>query len=93
MNYELTILLSPNLAEKELAKETKNLADLLEKTGAKVTKKLEPAKKVLAYEIKKYKEAHYLYLELELKPEMVSAIDQKLKLEENVVRWLLVRKD
>jgi small subunit ribosomal protein S6 len=91
-NYELTILIKPDLGEKEVAKEAKNLADLLEKAGAKIIKKLEPAKKALAYEIKKLREAYYFYLELELKPEAVLAIDQKLKLQENTIRYLLVRK-
>jgi small subunit ribosomal protein S6 len=90
-NYELTILLKPDLGEKEVIKEIKNLTDLLEKAGAKVSKKIEPAKKALAYEIKKFREAYYFYLELGLKPEGVAVVDQKLKLQENVVRYLLVR--
>lgn len=92
-DYELTILLRPDLAQKELDKEVKGVADLLEKIGAKVSKKTEPAKKSLAYEIKKCSEAFYTYFELNLAPSEVSGLEQKLKLQENILRYLIVKKD
>ena len=84
-NYELTVIL-----EKE---EIKPISDLLAKNGAEVVKKTDPAKRDLAYEIKKQKQGYYIFFELKIKPEGVLNLDQKLKLHENIIRYLLIKKD
>lgn len=92
-DYELTVLVKPMLSDKELDKEVKLLFDLLSKAGAQVSTKTDPKKQNLAYEIAKLREAYYIFMELQLKPEAVTAVDQKLKLEDSVIRYLLVRKE
>ncbi len=91
-DYELTVLLQPGLSEKELDKEVKALSDSLEKASVKIQKKKDPVKKSLAYEIKKQREAFYVYFELENDPAKASDVDQKLRLAENVIRYLYVSK-
>lgn len=88
-DYELTVLLRPEISEKELDKEVKQLCELLEKQGAKVKSKKDAVKKSLAYEIAKYREASYVYFELEIGPDKVAGVDQKLRLSENIIRYLL----
>jgi small subunit ribosomal protein S6 len=92
-DYEVTILLKPTLSEKELAKEEKAVFEIFEKVGAKISKKLEPVKKNLAYEIAKLREAFYVYFEAEVKPEELANVEQKLKLQENIVRYLIVKSE
>ena len=46
----------------------------------------------LAYPIKKEREGVYLFLELEMEPEKGGEIERKLRLEEDILRHLLVRK-
>lgn len=92
-DYELTVLLKPDLTEKELDKEVRLLADLLEKNGAKIKSKKDAVKKPLAYAVGKWTEAHYVYLELTLESDKVNKLDEKVRLEENIIRYLLVRKD
>ena len=89
-DYELTVLLKPDLKDKELDKTVNDLQALLEKNGAKVKSRKDPAKKILAYEIKKVREAFYVYFELEISPEKTAVVDEKLKLDEKVLRYLLV---
>lgn len=50
-------------------------------------------KRELSYLINKEKEGEYLFLELEMKPEKGGEIERKLRLEEDVLRHLLVRKE
>lgn len=91
--YELTVLIKPEIGEKELAKVVKDLQGLLEKVGAKIKSKKDPAKRPMAYEIVKggrYREANYLYLEVESNPEKIGEIDKSLKLSDNIIRYLLV---
>ncbi len=84
-NYELTVIL-----EKE---EAKALTDLLAKNGAEVVKKNDPVKRDLAYAIKKKKQGYYVYFDLKIKPEDVAGLDQKLKLHENIIRYLLCQQN
>ncbi len=96
--YELTVLLKPDLKDAELDREIKDLQTLLEKNGAKIKSKKDPVKKNLAYEIANppaggTREAYYVYFELEAEPDKVGTVDGKLKLEEKVIRYLLVRKE
>lgn len=90
-DYELTVLFKPDLTEKELDKELKLLSDSLEKQGAKVKKKHDPVKKTLAYEIAKQREAFYVYLEVAVESAKVAGVDEKLRLDEKIIRYLLVR--
>jgi small subunit ribosomal protein S6 len=92
-DYELTVLLKPELSDKELDKEVKGLAELLAKAGAKILRKDDPKKQKLAYVIAKKGEAFYIFLELNLKPEDVGEVEQKLKLQENLIRYLLIKKE
>lgn len=84
-DYELTIIL-----KKE---DSKVLAELLAKIGAKVVSKKDAEKRSLAYEIAKTKEAFYAFFEISLKPEGVAELEQKLKLQDNVLRYLIVKKE
>lgn len=91
--YELTVLIAPTLSGKELDKTVKNLTDLLTKAGAKITKKVDPVKKSLSYEIAKVREAFCVFFEIELPPGATLELDKKPKTMENVIRHLLVRKN
>lgn len=91
-DYELTMMLKPTLSDKELDKEVKSLSDLLSKAGAEVSTRTDPKKQNLAYEIAGCREAYYVFMELQTKPEAVAIIDGKLKQQENIIRYLLVKK-
>lgn len=91
-DYELTVLLKPDLTEKELDKEVKLLSDLLEKNGAKIKSKKDAVRRVLAYPVAKQTQAYYVYLELEMESDKVAGVDEKLRLEEKVIRYLLVKR-
>ncbi len=92
-DYELTVLLKPTLSDKELDKEVKGLSELLSKAGAKILRKDDPKKQNLAYEIAKAREAFYVFWEFNLAPVTVESLEQKLKLNENVIRYLLIKKE
>lgn len=91
--YELTVIFKPNLEAKELDKHLAAVAALVTKAGAKVKSKVDPIKKPLAYEIKKVAEGYYAFFTLEMEPAMVAPIDTSLKLEDQIIRYLLVNSD
>lgn len=95
--YELTLILKAELpTDKVLAKIKKIIAD----TGGKVGEVTEWGKREFSYPIKKpaspaggQKEGVYYLLNLELEGKEAKKIEEKLKLEEAVLRHLLVRKE
>lgn len=84
-DYELTILLKAD-------KDVKVLSALVEKAGAKEIKKTDTEKRPLAYEISKVTEAFYIFFEFKLGAENISQLETQLKLQDNIIRYLLVKK-
>lgn len=91
--YELTVLIKPDLTEKELDKEVKLLADFLEKNGAKIKNKKDPEKKSTAYPVAKFREAWYVFMELSLDSQTLVGIEEKIRVSDNVLRHLLCRQN
>jgi len=90
-SYDLALVFSPEFEsearEKLVTKIKKVLADL----DGKVEKEDEWGKRELAYPIKKSQEGFFLLWEISLPPQAVNEFDQKVKLEEGILRHLLVR--
>ncbi len=92
-NYELTVLLNPEMTEKAVDSCVKSIGDAIEKIGGKVKSKKDAEKKILAYKIDHFKEAFYVYFEISLDPANVLGLEGKIKLTESVIRHLLVKSD
>lgn len=88
-NYQLTVLVQPNLAEKD----RKDLLDGVTKMFGKVTKEDLWGNRDLAYPIVKHSKAYFAHYEFDLDPALVKELDRSLKLNEDVIRYLLIRKD
>jgi len=93
MEYELTVV----LPEKTTPAKKKSVTETIEKMvtlfKGKIKKSNDWGKVELAYPIKKNMAGVFLNFLLELEPDKVKTLEQKIKLEENVVRYLLVRKE
>lgn len=91
-NYYLTLLLKPDLEEKE----RKALLDpVLKKiTGEDGKIELEDLWGVrdLAYPIKGQTKGFYAHFEIQADPKNTKGIDKTFQLEEDVLRYLLIRK-
>jgi len=89
--YELILVLNPKLADKERETLMEKVYAFVEKEGGKVAEKKTWGKKRLSYPIKKFTEGVYELLTISMEPFMVKAVDKKVKVEENIIRYLLVR--
>lgn len=87
--YELVCIFNPELTEK--GKLVKKIEDWIEKIGGKVKKKEEWGRKELAYQIKKFSKGFYVFWQLKAEPSKINNLFPKIKLEENIIRHLLVR--
>ncbi|OGG30918.1 30S ribosomal protein S6 [Candidatus Gottesmanbacteria bacterium RIFCSPLOWO2_02_FULL_38_8] len=81
----------PGVSESEEKKLLVRLEKLLEGNG-KIVKTENLGKKALSYRIKKETEGKYWLLNLEIKPASVSEFSAKIKMEEDILRFLILRK-
>lgn len=91
-DYEITILLKSDLEEKKATSWMKSFEGLLDKSGAKVKGKIANAKRPLAYEIKKMREANYVFAEVEMSPDKIFDMEPILRNDDSVLRYLIVVK-
>lgn len=87
--YELTLIFSPETAEKK-AKEV--LAEQLKRTGGELKKSDFWGKKDFTYPIKKNNSGIYLFSEVLLDAKQLTDLSNRLKINEEVLRYLLVTK-
>jgi len=88
--YELVCILGSldEMAKKEIIKKIK---DFIVDLGGKIEKEEGLGVKKLVYRIKKQTEGDYFLFLIELDSKAVGKLDEKLKREENLLRYLLVR--
>jgi small subunit ribosomal protein S6 len=89
-NYELMILLDPNLQEEEISALLKEVQQTIANNQGKIIKVNQWGKRTLAYDIKKFREAFYVIIDFELEPENIANIEKSIKFEEKIIRYLLV---
>ena len=93
MEYELTIV----LPGKATPAKKKSMREFVEKIVSvlkgKVLSTEDWGEKNLAYKIQKNETGAFLFFVLELNPESVKALDDKIRLEEGIIRYLIVKKD
>lgn len=91
-DYELTVLFHPDL-EMNLDPALEKVKSLIEANKGKVVKEENDGKKRLAYSINSQEFAIYYYFDLELPAEAPAKISSSLNINDEVLRYLLVRVD
>ena len=91
--YELAVVLSPALDEETRQAETAKIQALLERFGAKIEKVDDWGKRKLAYEIQKVNEGFFSFTTFEAPATAPAEIESRMRIMENVLRYLLVRKE
>lgn len=90
--YELTYLVSPDLQESEVKDVEQKLNSFIQEKGGILDSSLLPEKINLSYEIKKTKEAFLVSQSFYLKPEEINNLEDKIRTENNIIRFLLFNK-
>ena len=87
--YELAVVVSAKIEDDERAQVIEKVKALVERFGGQISDVDEWGKKRLAYEIQKMKEAYHF----ESDAETPSEIEQRIRIMDNVIRFLCVRQD
>lgn len=91
--YELALVVKPDLDDDGREKLLDGVRKLITNWGGKVEKTSEEGKKQLAYEIDGYNDAWYYFLNFTLASSKLHDLDARVRYNEDVVRYLLVRED
>ncbi|MDQ4008808.1 MAG: 30S ribosomal protein S6 [Actinomycetota bacterium] len=92
-NYELMVILDPDLEERTVAPSLDQYLNLVRNDGGSVEKVDVWGRRRLAYEIQKKSEAIYAVVELTAEPATVKELDRQLGLNESVLRTKVLRPD
>jgi small subunit ribosomal protein S6 len=89
-NYELMVILDPELEERTIAPSLDRFLSVVTKSGGTVKTEIWGRRR-LAYEIKKQIEGVYAIVTIESEPAAVAELDRQYNLNESVLRTKLMR--
>jgi small subunit ribosomal protein S6 len=90
-DYELVVILSPELAEEDVPAAIDRLSQLVSDRGGEVKEIDRWGRRKLAYPINRHMEGNYLVTQVRLDPDRTSDVEAGLRISEEVLRHLLVR--
>jgi small subunit ribosomal protein S6 len=92
-DYELMVVLDPNLDEAAIEALNTRIQTLVTQRGGTVENVDAWGRRRLAYPIGRFRDGVYILSRLQLPPTAASEIERALKLTESVIRHLLVRSE
>ena len=91
--YELAVVVSAKIEDDERAAVVDKCKALIERFGGTITNVDDWGKKRLAYEVQKMKEAFYYFIQFDADAKAPAEIESRVRIMDNVVRYLIVRND
>ena len=91
--YELTLVLDGKAGAAKKKKVTETLEKTLKIFKGVISESKDWGVKDLAYKIGKSTTGLYLYFELEMDASAVKALNDKIRVDADIIRFLLIRKD
>ncbi len=89
--YELTFIVRPDVSENDLTDTVEQVQKWVTDLGNEVQRVDHWGRRRLAYPINDHREGYYVLLELSMSPETINEIERNLKLNDAIIRYLLVR--
>ena len=90
--YEIMFILKSN-EEEAIKSEVSNLKAIITDMNGEITNEKEMGNRKLAYPIKKELNGYYYVMNVNANNEAIAEFDRKAKINENVIRHLIIRLD
>ncbi|MCI7792096.1 MAG: 30S ribosomal protein S6 [Lachnospiraceae bacterium] len=91
--YELAVVVSAKIEDDERAATIEKVKEIITKHGGTITNVDEWGKKRVAYDVQKMREAFYYFIQFDGQSTVPAEIESRVRLMENVVRYLVVKQD
>ena len=91
--YELAFVVSAKIEDDARTATVEKAKEYITRAGGTVTEVEEWGKKKLAYEIQKMHEGFYYFIQFEADAQCPAEVERHVRIMDNVLRYLVVRKD
>jgi small subunit ribosomal protein S6 len=91
-DYEVLYIVRADLDDEKVQDAVRRVNTLIERSGGTIERTNLWGKRKLAYEVKHQKEGSYVLQDFQLNPDRVPELEASLKITEEVLRHLIVRK-
>jgi ribosomal protein S6 len=91
--YELAVVVSAKIEDDVRTEIVEKVKALVERFGGQISEVDEWGKRRLAYEIQKMKEGYYYFVRFEADSTVPAEIESRLRIMDNVLRFLCVRQE
>jgi small subunit ribosomal protein S6 len=91
--YELVFIVTPEFDETATADIVDKVKGWITETGGSIENFEEWGRQKLAYLIRKHKEGQYYLLNIKLEPSEVATLERNFRLQESILRYLIVNQD
>ena len=91
--YELALVVNAKIEDDARTATVEKAKEYITRFGGTVTEVEDWGKKRLAYEVQKMREGFYYFIQFEAEAAAPAQIEQRVRIMDNVLRFLCVRKD
>jgi small subunit ribosomal protein S6 len=91
--YELALVVSAKIEDDARTAVVDKAKEYITRAGGTVTEVEDWGKKKLAYEIQHMSEGFYYFIQFDANTDVPAAVEQDVRIMDNVLRFLCVRKD
>lgn len=91
--YECTVIFAPELSKQQVGEAQSELGAIVEGLGGQTSKHEYWGLRATAYPIEKFTRAHYVYFNITAAPAAIIELERKMKIREDILRYLTVRLD
>ena len=91
--YETGFLLAPNLSEDDTDRLINQMAEVISQREGRLIRQDRWGKRRMAYSIKRWSEAFYVFFHYEGKPDIPLELERRFKQTDSVLRYLTLQKE
>ena len=91
--YELALVVSAKIEDDARAAVVEKAKEYITRAGGTVTEVEEWGKKKLAYDLQHMSEGFYYFIQFDANTDVTAAVEQDVRIMDNVLRFLCVKKD
>lgn len=91
--YELALVVNAKIEDDARTATVEKAKEYITRFGGTVTEVEDWGKKRLAYEVQKMREGFYYFIQFDAEPTVPAEVEQNVRIMDNVLRFLCVRKD
>ena len=92
-NYELVYILMPTFEEEQLGPTYEQVTGLVQNLKGEIADMKPWGRRRLAFPIKGFREGNYVEMRFQMEASAAAELERNLRLNESVIRYMLVRKD